>query len=297
MRISSRWSRLLSRHGGVRRSPAPWRPVSLRWRAVRGVPGSAPASLHVGSWSTLFFPQINLHFSKTIQAATVAAIRGNLPASTHSEHRSAQHFRTLIHRSTTWRESILRFSKPAELVLPVPQTAPTFSPATPAPVVLIHRFPTVQTLIKTVATETNRVSRMAAIAGPALHFGSARLKNRQFVQPTPEARRPAHIEVPRQLQFSPTSTMVRPPELVWRQPAKHATMSAASTEGPRSLFEATRPTRTPAPDAQTSTSRAVTSQATPPAPKFDAIQMDRLVDDVIYRVEKRVRVESERRGW
>jgi hypothetical protein len=40
------------------------------------------------------------------------------------------------------------------------------------------------------------------------------------------------------------------------------------------------------------------AKTTPPsaAPTFDAAQMDRFVDNVIGRVEKRLRIERERRG-
>lgn len=83
-------------------------------------------------------------------------------------------------------------------------------------------------------------------------------------------------------------------DMVWRQPPAAAKVELQDVR--RSSLE-TRPH-----------SRVVTFESpglnktaantTPPsaAPPFDAMQMDRFVDNVIGRVEKRLRIERERRG-
>lgn len=281
------------------RAPVSWRPLSLRWRRLRvpktAAPGPAPAA--AGSWSTIFSPQVVFNFTSIVSPPAVsgAAPPAAQPASIFRERRTVQHHRTLVQRTTS-RESVVRQAAAA--------AAPAASvPVTPAtrilvflvPGVPVHRFPAVETRLKSITAGSTHVSRFTTIAR---HLGR---HDRQSPPSMPQPGQPpaqARMDLPLPGRSAATSPVVRPPELVWRRSAQQASNSATRGEGHRGLFDAARPGRPTAPGSFLPAAQPPAAAATPPsAPKFDAAQMDRLVDDVIHRVEKRVRVERERRGW
>jgi hypothetical protein len=100
---------------------------------------------------------------------------------------------------------------------------------------------------------------------------------------TPFARRYS-VESPRIIQRT---------DMVWRQPPAAAKVESQDVR--RSTLETPQPSRVTfdSPDFN-----KTAAKTTPPlaAPTFDAAQMDRFVDNVIGRVEKRLRIERERRG-
>jgi hypothetical protein len=91
------------------------------------------------------------------------------------------------------------------------------------------------------------------------------------------------------------SRVVHRSELVWRQP-QAATKSETHEVRPP-LPNLTRRPRVATFDPAARNEPAAKSVPPPAVSPFDAAQMDRLVDNVIQRFDKRVRIERERRGW
>jgi hypothetical protein len=88
--------------------------------------------------------------------------------------------------------------------------------------------------------------------------------------------RPAHATSPR-----------RAPRLVWRAPPADEPAPAASLAAPRP------PTASPPPSAVFASTQVISPPSAPPAAPLD---MTRLVDEVMRRLDQRVRSERQRRG-
>ena len=127
-------------------------------------------------------------------------------------------------------------------------------------------------------------TRAHARALPPVHPRSAALE-----ADTPQRRRDAAL--------SP-SHRAGSPELVWRRAARAETPPA--DEGLHSLGAATVARSAARPLAPRETAPESPAAVTRPAPRqlaqLDPALVDRLADDVIRRIEKRARIERERRG-
>jgi hypothetical protein len=84
-------------------------------------------------------------------------------------------------------------------------------------------------------------------------------------------------------------------DMVWRQPAAAAKVESQDVR--RSSLETPPHARVVTFDSPGLNKTAAKTTPLSAAPTFDAAQMDRFVDNVIGRVEKRLRIEQERRGW
>jgi len=107
---------------------------------------------------------------------------------------------------------------------------------------------------------------------------------------TANAAPPRSLRSPqRQLQIAHT------PELVWRRTAKPPSPDVENQARPASTL---RPSSVRSQHATTTVAQEqpILASAQTHSPNLDPGFMDRLTDDVIRRVEKRVRIERERRG-
>jgi hypothetical protein len=104
----------------------------------------------------------------------------------------------------------------------------------------------------------------------------------------------SRTSVTRHLQEESTVRVHRPPEIVWRTASQPQTQTQIINEGPLPGPRMSRP----AVAAQESTPEIPrrAARAALQATDLDPALLDRLTDDVIRRVERRVRIERERRG-
>lgn len=114
----------------------------------------------------------------------------------------------------------------------------------------------------------------------------------RFATRAHRARRQLAIETPAALPH-------RSPDIVWRRPAAPVTTREAGEPTRRGIATSSRELAGSIQAPARSAADAVAG-STPPLPlqpiPFDAALVDRLTDDVIRRVERRVRIERERRG-
>jgi hypothetical protein len=83
-------------------------------------------------------------------------------------------------------------------------------------------------------------------------------------------------------------------DMVWRQPPAAAKVESQDVR--RSSLETPPNSRVLMFDSPGVNKTAAKTTPSSAAPTFDAAQMDRFVDNVIGRFEKRLRIEQERRG-
>jgi len=96
---------------------------------------------------------------------------------------------------------------------------------------------------------------------------------------------------------APQAKWSHPPELLWRRPLQRSddvTESRPEKELALVMPQAVRSHR--APNLTTDAHPAATTALTTSGATLDPGMMDRLADDVIRRVERRIRIERERRG-
>ena len=122
-----------------------------------------------------------------------------------------------------------------------------------------------------------------------LPHSNAKFRTSHLVQSVASSE-PAHLTFARGGPAPAGAT--RPPELVWRTEAR--TFAAGAIE--RSIGAATSPVGTFVTPSATHFQPSRATVETVPAQAFDAALMDRLAEDVMGRVERRIRIERERRG-
>jgi hypothetical protein len=101
-------------------------------------------------------------------------------------------------------------------------------------------------------------------------------------------------EAQAQARVARDAAPARPVTLVYRRAATGAIAQDQGTELMQLANAQFMPRRTGMPSAPTLTTRQTT--AVHAAPRFDAGMLDGLADDIIRRIDKRARVERERRG-
>jgi hypothetical protein len=287
--------RISSRLQGSRDQRAFWRPLTLHWRRTPRLRTRRDGGVVSGSWTSIFAPHIVLHLHSNLiagsKSATCETTRSMVEWQIHRDavlyHREASQAR--FSRERTFSRMRERYNAPASranffLVSRFQPRAEALSQT--ASLSLIHHAPCLA-VTKHFATQTTYLLTRAA--NYARHSTSLSVT---VLGPTTDAlNRGGPINV--HFAESPHAAFLT--ELVWRQP-----QAAARVEGreiPKDFSHVPRGSRAPAsdsvcasdPDAKSGDHRSATS--------LDGAQMDRLVDNVIQRVEKRVRIERDRRGW
>jgi hypothetical protein len=280
---------------GSRGEAALWRPLTLHWRRASRLRAAGRGNTPAGSWTSIFAPRIVLHVSSSLSAV----VSPTSFATVRSIHQTwlRQHDRILQHRATlrehnsherlavsrprefygnSSRADFLRLARPQRSVDAIrhPGSSPQLRPV--RAVSVTPPSTTLTTRIANSFANHRHHSASSFILGASTAYLRERTP-RPSAQPTEPARILHHTE------------------LIWRQPPAAA---KAETHAFRpNVFETSQRSRTAALESTNAHERPTTTAARPATPAFDAAQMDRFVDNVIQRVEKRVRIERERRGW
>jgi len=247
------------------------------------------------SWTSIFTSQILQRFSSNFTAVvnstlytTTSSILKRLltKGSTVMHHRETR--RTYFSRERLFSQSSERQSSVARVhLIQGPLTRHDDDPASrPGP----PSFPRADRSLAFKARSNFRITRVSnTITNHAHHSASSFIVN---VSPTVSPRETTPL-ASRESVGSPR--MIYRTDLVWRQPA--AAANVESQEVRRSSLE--KPSRSRVLTFDPQAVNKTTAKATLPSavPAFDAAQMDRFADNIIGRVEKRMRIERERRGW
>jgi hypothetical protein len=285
--------RMSSRLRGSRGQAAFWRPVTLHWRRIPRPRAASHGNAIPGSWMSIFAPRIVLHFLSNLSAIA----QSTLFATTRSvaQPRLIRRGAILLHRETlrehVSREHILsrareRFSTLARVdFLRLAQLhrrvdAPRLAGSAPH----VHSTRTFSVTAHSTALNVRVSNRYVHDR----HYSAAFF----FAAGTPGMHRREHASRTSFHSVEP-SRVIHRTELVWRQPQAIAKSDA---HAPDSLDQPRR-SRVASFDSPRNHESAAKSVSQPATPSFDAAQMDRLVENVIQRVDKRVRIERERRGW
>jgi hypothetical protein len=287
--------RMSSRLRGSRGNRAFWRPVTLHWRRTPRLQEPHRENQQKVSWTLIFAPRILRHFSSNLTAAA----NSTLFATTSSILKPLlTQCSSILHHRETWRTHFSRerlFSRSSEphssvarvnlIHVSLPRrSADLASRPGPSP------FPRTDRSLSMTARSNIRTTRVSNTVTRHAHHSvsSFMITVTPAVYPretTPLASRYS-VESPRIMQRT---------DMVWRQPPAAAKVESQDVRG--SSLETPPHSRVLTFESPGLTKTA--AKTTPPsaAPTFDAAQMDRFVDNVIQRVEKRVRIEHERRGW
>ena len=286
--------RMSSRLRGSRGNRAFWRPVTLRWRRTPRLRVPHRENQQEVSWTLIFAPRILRHFSSNLTAAA----NSTLFATTSSILKPllTQCSSTLHHRET-WRTHFSRerlFLPSSELHSNVTRVDPVHVSLPRRGADLVSRpgpsrFPRTDRSLSITARSSIRATRVSnTVTSHAHHSVSSFMTTvARAVYPresTPLASRYS-VESPRIIQRT---------DMVWRRPP--ATAKVESQDVRRSSLET--PPHSRVLTFESPGLNKTAAKTTPPsaAPTFDAAQMDRFVDNVIGRFEKRLRIEQERRG-
>lgn len=284
-----------------------WRPIVLRWRK-RGkhLPNVIVYRATAGTKS-LSWPQFHFHFAnyQTNQSSTnisrapilstrvfdTRIIRNELRASVRRPTASQERF---AYRSTPSINSALhpaakrwQFEHPF-LSAPKSRTARSVASHVAAPPKYLFSRPAVSS-VRPFRTKGNLVpqSRQLRIVNywSPLLLAPSRTKSDSASPRAPERK----VLVP---QYHRTE------ELVWRRISKSTAEITERVRHLESIVSSDGPSPRAVANEQTAVevARAVEAVGATPVTKLDPALMDRLANDVIRRVEQRVRIERERRG-
>jgi len=272
-----------------------WQPMTLHWRKTPRLRAPDRGSARAGDWISVFSPQFTLHFTSDFRAfaksnslVTISSIVKPLLMRTGAivHHRGTlrTHFsREQLFSRVHTRDSgfarvntscVARHHRCANLSGRL-ETPPL--PSAP------RRFLTsAYSATLTMCVSNNFINRA--------HYSASSFATAVSLAAYEHERTPL-------LSFhsSESSRVIVRTELVWRQPQVVAQpewqdarrLAAEMSQRSRgALLDSRNQNMMPAKITQPLTASA-----------FDAVQMDRFVDNIIGRVEKRQRIERERRGW
>lgn len=300
---AKRFGRRARKH--PRRQQAPLRPLALRWRRLLRPAAAAGIKQLVRSYSNSWFSQVHLHlgWSTTVNNRFRHLRQSPAPAP--------------VVRPLRETLSVTRSLSPD---IPTPSTGRRLPRVAGTRIVFrrnVFRLPdgipatARQAMLRGVAptpdAPVGSIPRRGRIAGLAHRRGAIKVDAPARQQPAPSVLRSltwargAPRERTPDAQAVVRSDRVRtakaPIELVWR--AQHGTGAGASdgmmvVGGPTALAAPATMSRSPTP--ATAAARVIAeSEKARPVP-LDPALVDRLTEDVIRRVERRVRIERERRG-
>lgn len=271
----------------------PWRPITLHWRRSPRARRLRCSNASAGSWTSLFAPRIVLHFRSSLTAVvnstSFATTRSIVPPKVirHDRILHRETLRQLSSREKLLSQSREPYSTPLRLeflLLTQPQR-PVDAPSRSGSVSL---FRPLHTLLVT-AHSTALTARVSNSFVNHAHHAASPISG---TPPAPDRREPMART---SLHSAESSHVIHRTELVWRQPQADA--KAQTHDVRRTFLETAQPPRVAASDSPGLNEVGAKVAHGQGVPTFDASQMDRLVENVIQRVEKRGRIERERRGW
>lgn len=245
----------------LRRGDRPSRSIDAKTRAVSKVYVWRPAT--GVSWP-----------ATAAQAATARLQRRREPSpstATEIRHPSAE-------RARLWRPVAAGLSRP-----------PTARPILPL-AAQRARAPAVERVTNRAAVRTHGDERSQSFSRHP-RIRQRRLEMFTLAAPTPVEGLPNHLSERKRLQ----RPFDHPEELLWRNERRGASMTVENPA--RSDAVAGSAARSPAGrEAAADLSRGIERAAAPHVTKLDPGLLDRLTDDVIRRMEQRMRIERQRRG-
>jgi hypothetical protein len=287
---------------GVDRGLA-WLPAVLFWRRKRKPVQPLRISTRTGS-NTVWATHLHLHFhlrggesarhpsSKHSAPGTTGSSRGHLVL-----HRSQTNTRTIV-AAGSWAQpsaALQKFYRHNQTV----STGPRSIPASPRvsgialPTRLARRIPLLEERTqKRVAaqTETTFARTTSRVNTTRHHHNLRELRFRTLVTKQIPVIRSDRAEVPQRKR-------AHPPELIWRRPVHRPDdVRESRSENQAALLAPNIVRSQRAPDVTVDVQPATPAPLTAHAATLDPGLMDRLTDDVIRRVERRIRIERERRG-
>jgi hypothetical protein len=301
-------SRIAVRRAKARSRRSAWTPISLRWRRTRrtltniraGRVASPPAA------SSVWFPQFHLHFNARVSDRSRRDERRVFPAAAaiREGRGSVVNRRWTSIRTATLAMQSRRIDRPPRVL----QGAITAVPKADVSAPPLRRSPAA-TVLSVIAAPVAYRSRPAFVE-PLRKVMRARKspieRAQTFETPSPFRWRDVHMirvhppvvgeAVPRHSPAITTSQVSRPPELVYRREARTDSVDepspAAGTASSSRSAGRSVAAQESAPELSPHSVRAAALRVT----DLDPALLDRLTDDVIRRVERRVRIERERRG-
>jgi hypothetical protein len=290
-------ARFASPRGKARGPRDAWRPVALRWRSRRRRPENLRARHTTAAAQAVWLPQFHLHFSACVRERIGRGSPPGFPAaaSIHDARRIVFDRQWTSIRAATLALHLLRTYR---------------SPRTQAGMAAAHAFrplgappiaPRLADRPRRSLFERTQEGVRAGVPRDARPPVAARPR----IPPRePQvSRRPSLAFGHAVARRSPESAaspvrLGRLAELVWRA-APQPPMSVAD-EGPRVDLPASShqaPARSfPGPETAAAPPPRAARVAAPQVMSLDPGLLDRLADDVIRRIEKRARIERERRG-
>jgi hypothetical protein len=261
-----------------------WLPLSLRWRQrrrplTRVYARNAAARV---TKSITWFPQFHLHFATHLTTRSGGQAIVSVLVRTDGTGRIAFP-PLLVHRHwTTIREAAFRSQSDSFLTRVIHCARPKTFVTTDAHTVL-HAATNAQLISRRSLFETSRSSVSTHAARETHTHSSSRDRTLLRLR---DRRAAIHVEKSRS---SERTIFTRKLELVYRRGSRPRTEPEIAAEvRPASALSL----QSPVAEQQA----AIPSAATRAALQAPAIDLDRLTDDVIRRVERRVRIERERRG-
>jgi len=301
--------RIAPRHVNDKRRRDPWRPIVLRWRRRFERPAPAPVGRVAPSPNFQWFPQFHFHFAAYLSNRTRNdRLAGSLPVAGMRQERVLQYHNWASVRGATpplrqrqtyrpirgfyarnhswsqvhaWSQASPRASWPQTA-----QPIATWEARRPRPLVIGRILEGVRA-----SAQKEELTRPFP-SRPRIQQRWLQMFSLRAPAPVDYVQRRSHESKRLQSQFD------RPEEFVWRRGQSPSTVMAENGVrqersetflGPpaRSI-----PSRDAAPVAPPTIERAAPAQLT----KLDPGLLDRLTNDVIRRVEQRIRIERERRG-
>lgn len=283
-----------------------WRPIVLRWRK-RGkhLPNVIVHRTAAGA-KFLSWPQFHFHFanyqthrsSTNISRAAGSStrvfdtriirdeVRGSVRPASRSHERFA--YRSTPEISSTLQSSEKRRHLGHAFITAAKSRAASVAPYVPAPRKYLFSRPAVTSVRpfkpKDNLAPSGQQLRIVHYWSP-LVLASSRTKSDSDAPSAPERKK-----------FPPQYR--RTEELVWRRVSKSTTEITERVRHLESFVSSDGPSSRPVANEQTAVevARAIETVRAMPVTKLDPALMDRLANDVIRRVEQRVRIERERRG-
>ena len=294
-------SRFLSRTAAAHGVAAGWRAVPLFWHRKHNVGGMSRPARHLLS-RTVWAPELHLHFSLTSgapvgthSAPTKVGTHTTFPVRSRSvidRHGTTIRFVSsppVFHRSYRSTQDPYRFEHGKRLQVPVAH--PQNATKTLADRISRESHVFQEHWSKKVLSQMERIRSVKTLA---LHTAEHRHHTRELRYRTGTNR----DAVLQRSWRSPSQQQngVRPAQLVWRREPKPP--SSTVQDAPEIATSTIMPSGTRFPNTPPSLThdQPVVAASQIHQATLDAGFMDRLTDDVIRRVERRVRIERERRG-
>ena len=279
-----------------------WLPALLFWRRKRRPKQPAPVGARTQA-NTVWAPHLHLHFNlRDGETARHPFPKPLSPGTTGCQAHLVRLRSAMIPRTIVPARSWARPPAALQNFYRRTQAAPTFrrsSPASPTisrsalPTRPVLRLPSLEERIQkrvTTQTETTFARTTLKVNTTRHHHNLRELQFRNLAtKQIPGVRFDREVVLQRK--------RAHPPELIWRRPLPRPDdIQETRSENQVALVTPNAVRSQRAPDVTVDAHPATAAPLTTQAATLDPALMDRLTDDVIRRVERRIRIERERRG-